>query len=153
MSINSMQLPALRPAADAERYAAATMKGDSMTETRIPRQRVPGGVKRRHSIRWAGSARLRSWAEPTVGVRPPPNDRRRHPIPEGGQAMSRFILSTIVALSIILVLLPVPASSQDRGTAERLGKVNFPTSCSAAAQSRFERACRSIPQEYRGCFV
>jgi tetratricopeptide (TPR) repeat protein len=58
--------------------------------------------------------------------------------------MSRFILSTIVALSIILVLLPVPASSQDRGTAERLGKVNFPVSCSAAAQQQFERAVAQL---------
>lgn len=58
--------------------------------------------------------------------------------------MSRFILSTIVALSIILVRLPVPASSQDRGTAERLGKVNFPVSCSAAAQQQFERAVAQL---------
>ena len=48
--------------------------------------------------------------------------------------MSRFILSIIVAL------LPARASSQDRGVAERLGKANFPVSCSAAAQEQFGRA-------------
>ena len=54
--------------------------------------------------------------------------------------MSRFILSIIVVLSIIVALLPAPASSQDRGVAERLGKVSFPVSCSAAAQEQFGRA-------------
>ena len=63
--------------------------------------------------------------------------------------MSRFVLSIIVALSIIVVLLPAPASSQDRGATERLGKVSFPVSCSAAAQQQFDRAVALLHSFWR----
>jgi len=58
--------------------------------------------------------------------------------------MSRFIVSITVALSVIGALLSAPASSQDRGAGERVGKVSFPVSCSAPAQQQFDRAAAML---------
>ena len=55
----------------------------------------------------------------------------------------------IVVLALILALLPAPASSQERGAAERLGKVSFPVSCSAAAQQQFDRAVALLHSFWR----
>ena len=61
---------------------------------------------------------------------------------EGRIMKTRTLVTTVAILSVLLVLwagLPAVAQSPGAGPA-KLGKVNFPVSCNAAAQKEFEVA-------------
>src|SRR5262249_30921185 len=88
------------------------------------------------------------------GDRRPARRRRRHPRrpcaealrpgvgpvnrPEAASGRRKTMMQTLTTVLLIGLLLVLPASAQP--TSEKLGTVNFPTSCNSAAQAEFTRA-------------